>query len=286
MQRHNRLVTLWIVLLSALCIAVEGFEQFDARSLRSRWVTPITLEHATTTQQTAWGLMRRSSLPENHGMTFNFSQPEHKRFWMFNCFIDLSIAYLNDNKMICETHELKAHPEWMKNHPPVKTIWDLGNLPINDSIAQRFTAAGIDSSFPLQFAIEMNKNWFKQNDVQPGDIALWRTDRRKGYILHTANLNQLQVKGPILVEFEGSLPQSVWMTNNSVEYDLAFLSANKSVLSINRLKRNRGLPLHKKSVLVSYKPTKYALIAPKGWLKRNQLIQGKVVDTTTGSDYN
>ena len=69
-------------------------QKIDISDLYEKWVSFITLDHAITNEETQWGMMNRKSLPDNHGMIFTFNDSAIRKFWMFNCYIDLSIAYL------------------------------------------------------------------------------------------------------------------------------------------------------------------------------------------------
>ena len=125
-------------------------------------VIPITLEHAVTEQELARGLMGRPTLSPDHGMTFNYKKPHRLSFWMYNTLIDLSIAFLDENKVILEIHELKAYP----------LITD-----------QRFFQANaVTSNVNAKYALEMNKGWFEKHGITPGDRAVWELSSPNGYI--------------------------------------------------------------------------------------------------------
>lgn len=123
----------------------------------------ITLEHAVTENQQSYGLMNRKSMPFNHGMTFNYPAPRLLSFWMYQTQMDLSLAFLDENKVIREIHELKSYPE------------------INDPLF--FLKMSITSSFPASYALEMNKDWFVKNGVHPGDMAVWSIESSEGKII-------------------------------------------------------------------------------------------------------
>jgi uncharacterized membrane protein (UPF0127 family) len=267
-----------VLLLLLLSNIANGIEKYDARTLRDPWVTSVRLEHAVTDDQLSWGLMQRRSLAENSGMTFNFPTDEYRHFWMLNCLINLSIAYINENRMICEMHHMQAFPQRVKAMRPIRTLKDLKSLSYLDPSIQFFSTTGASSSFATHYALEVNENWFQQHNIRRGDIALWKVGKPRGLILHTANLDHLRITQPTLVEFDGRYPKAVWMTNNNVPYDIAYLSKEKKVTSVGKLKKNQLLPIYRKSVAISREPVKYALIAPVGWLAKNRLGVGASAD--------
>ena len=113
----------------------------------------LVLEHACTPEERAQGLMYREKLEENHGMTFNYEEPQILGFWSENCLIDLDVAFLSSEKVIQEIHTLKCHP---------LTI--------------------IYSKTPMQYALEMKGGWFAENGVGIGDRVHWVTHKPGGHI--------------------------------------------------------------------------------------------------------
>lgn len=143
---------------------------------------PITLEIARTKEQRTWGLMQRLSIPDNHGMLFYFP---NGRLWMFNTFIDLSVAFLDGRGTILSISELKAFPEMMDPKRPVHSIKDLFKYPSNDSITQFFLDKSLNIPKNVKFILEMNALWFTKNHVKPGDRLFWCLDSSEGFI-HTS----------------------------------------------------------------------------------------------------
>lgn len=136
----------------------------------------LTIETASTPAQTAWGLMGRTTLPPNHGMLFTFSYPHHIGVWMFNCHMDLSVAFLHENHTILEIRELKSYPDVMDPLRPVRSLDDMALYPPNDPVRQFFEEKTIFSYYPAKYMLEVAKGWFEENSVKPGDIILWNTN--------------------------------------------------------------------------------------------------------------
>ena len=59
----------------------------------------IELEIAQTSRQQRVGLMYRTSLADNRGMLFPFTQPIFARFWMKNVVIDLDMIFLHKGEI-------------------------------------------------------------------------------------------------------------------------------------------------------------------------------------------
>ena len=64
------------------------------------------VEVAETQEQHSYGLMNRNKMPENLGMIFVFDNNEIRSFWMKNTFIDLSIGYFDQNKVLFQIIEI------------------------------------------------------------------------------------------------------------------------------------------------------------------------------------
>lgn len=137
----------------------------------------ISLEHATTPEQIQWGLMQRPRLPNNHGLLIHFKKPRHANLWSFNCLISLSVAFIDEDNTIIQIAELTAYPELLDPKRPVNTPEDIyEKYHFNDPIIQFFQKHAIQSNHPVSYALEMNSNWFKDNNVKPGDKIVWNND--------------------------------------------------------------------------------------------------------------
>lgn len=129
---------------------------------------PITLEYAKTAQERTRGLMERTTLPPDHGMLFFNPKKEKMQIWMYNCTIDLSVAFLDEEGIIREIHEMKAYPEKMQQSPPDIDF---------------FLEKSVTSSFASSFTLEMNKDWFYNHHVSIGDRVKWDENTNRAFII-------------------------------------------------------------------------------------------------------
>jgi uncharacterized protein len=60
----------------------------------STGVHPFSVELATNEAERSVGLMYRKSLPEGHGMLFDFQYPQPVAFWMHNTYISLDMVFI------------------------------------------------------------------------------------------------------------------------------------------------------------------------------------------------
>lgn len=102
----------------------------------------ITAEIASKPQEIETGMMWRTSLPEMEGMLFVFPRPERRSFWMKNCPLPMTCAYIAANGEILETRDMVPHDE--------------GGI--------------LSKSDEVQFVLEMNRDWFKNHNVNPGAV--------------------------------------------------------------------------------------------------------------------
>ena len=121
-----------------------GPEQMDAEMC----VTPI---------QTETGMMFRKTMGTNDGMIFNLDylgpSGGPAAFWMKNCFIPLSVAYINPEGVIEEIHPLQ--------------VQDTNNV--------------VSTARNIRFALETPQGWFDQHHITPGMVI--RSER--GTLLQT-----------------------------------------------------------------------------------------------------
>lgn len=159
--------------------SVTAFFIFFFLAQLSAEIIPITLEIAHANEQRAWGLMKRPSMPENHGMLFY--QPKG-HIWMFNTMMDLSIAFLDRKGKIIQITELKAYPEKMDPRRPVNDLQDMRKYPHTDPIFQFFLERSCVIPSFTEYALEMNKEWFDRHQVHLGDSVKWQPRTGQAYI--------------------------------------------------------------------------------------------------------
>jgi uncharacterized protein len=113
----------------------------------------LVTEVAREQVQIATGMMFRTNMPENTAMIFVFPEPAPKNFYMRNCVVPLSAAYIAPDGTIVEIIDLQPGDE-----------------------------VGVQSkSDNIQFVMEVPQGWFKRHNITPG--AMVRTER--GSLLET-----------------------------------------------------------------------------------------------------
>ncbi|MBN1495492.1 MAG: DUF192 domain-containing protein [Spirochaetes bacterium] len=100
----------------------------------------LTVEIADTERRRQTGLMHRKTMPREHGMLFVFPREQKMNFWMKNTYIPLSIAYIDSNGVIREIYDMK---------------------PLDTSVTY-------PSALPALYALEVNRGWFRLNNISTG----------------------------------------------------------------------------------------------------------------------
>ena len=103
----------------------------------------MVAELALTGQQTQTGMMFRTNLAENAGMLFVFPEPFRASFWMKNCPLPLSAAYIDPDGVILEIRDLQPHN----------------------------TNSVVAASEGVQFVLETNQGWFGRHHVTAGMVV-------------------------------------------------------------------------------------------------------------------
>jgi uncharacterized protein len=102
----------------------------------------MTAEVAQTEQQQECGMMFRTNMGSNEGMIFLLPQPMRASFWMKNCPLPLSAAYIDPDGTIEEIHSLQPQD--------------------TNSVA---AAAG-----NILYVLETPQGWFQRNGVTTGAV--------------------------------------------------------------------------------------------------------------------
>ena len=103
----------------------------------------VSAEMALTDIQVETGMMFRTNLDENSGMIFPLQQPQQAKFWMLNCPLPLTAAFIDPQGQILEIHELHANDT-------------------NDVVTE---------SRNILYVLEMNQGWFVRHHIEPGTIV-------------------------------------------------------------------------------------------------------------------
>ena len=104
---------------------------------------PLNIEIPNNQTEFQLGLMFRESLDENSGMLFIFDSIDYHSFHMKNTTIPLDVAFINENGIIEQISEL---------------------IPLY--------VTPVTSHSLVRYALEVNKGWFTENNVNVGDKIL------------------------------------------------------------------------------------------------------------------
>lgn len=107
----------------------------------------LNTEIASRQVEIATGMMFRTNMPENEAMIFVFRDATPRSFYMRNCFVPLSAAYISPTGEILQIIDMQPHDE-----------------------------TGIPSqSSNIQFVLEVPQGWFARHHLATGAIV--RTER-------------------------------------------------------------------------------------------------------------
>ena len=107
----------------------------------------LVTEVALTGPQQMTGMMWRTNMPENTAMIFPHPAPRQAGYWMKNCYVPLSIAYIDTAGVILEIHDMKPHD----------------------------TNSVVSAATNVRFALETPQGWFQRHNVNPGAVV--KTER-------------------------------------------------------------------------------------------------------------
>ena len=108
------------------------------------WLGPkeVEAELAVTLTEISTGMMFRTNMPDHTGMLFVFASPRQREFYMKNCVVAISAAYIDTEGAIAEFVELQPGVE-----KPVPS-----------------------KSHQIQYVLEMPKGWFERNKISTGTV--------------------------------------------------------------------------------------------------------------------
>ncbi len=109
------------------------------------WLGPqeLAAEVARTPEQSQTGMMFRTNITDSDGMLFVLPYTQQAAFWMKNCLVPLSVAYIDPDGVIEEIHDLQPG-----NTNPVQS-----------------------ASLKVRFALEVSQGWFNRHQVFSGTVV-------------------------------------------------------------------------------------------------------------------
>jgi uncharacterized membrane protein (UPF0127 family) len=102
----------------------------------------LDAELALTPEQEETGLMYRTNITDDTAMLFVLPAPERASFWMTNCPISLSAAYIG----------------------PDGTIEEVRHLEKNDCVPV------VATNDNIQYVLEVNDGWFARHNINAGTV--------------------------------------------------------------------------------------------------------------------
>ena len=122
----------------------------------------FNLELALSTERRRQGLGGRETLPADGGMLFAFPRAAQQRFWMYDCLMDIDIAYLDPIGYITAIHTM-----------PKEAPRGVDELEVD----YQNRLPGYPSRYPAQFVIELAPGMFETLGLEAGDRIDIPTDR-------------------------------------------------------------------------------------------------------------
>ena len=107
----------------------------------------LVAEIARAPKELATGMMFRTNMAPNEAMLFLLPVAGQASFYMKNTVIPLSCAYMDGEGKILEVHDMKPKDE----------------------------TSILSATYNIQFVLEVNQGWFKQNQIGPGTLV--RTEK-------------------------------------------------------------------------------------------------------------
>ena len=104
----------------------------------------MTVELAVTPEQITTGMMFRTNIEENTGMLFLLGRPVQPSFWMKNCPLPLSAAFIDPSGTVLELHDFQP-----QNTNPVPA-----------------------TAHNVQYVLETSHGWFEQHHIGNGTLVV------------------------------------------------------------------------------------------------------------------
>ncbi len=123
------------IFLLFLSFSVISEEKISIESLFSK------IEVVSNSQERKLGLMYRENLPYDDAMFFIWEYKKRQCMWMRNTYIPLNVAYLDSSGKILEIYDM---------------------VPFSDE--------SVCSKKRVRYALEVNLNWFEDNNILVGDV--------------------------------------------------------------------------------------------------------------------
>ena len=137
-------VALFAVLSYASCKS-KKLPVTDITITRADGTTAIVkAEVAQKEEERNYGFMNRKNIPDGTGMLFVFEKEQILSFWMKNTPHPLSIAYIDSRGKIRNIHDMTP-----------------------------FSLTPIKSTSSVRYALEVPQGWYKENNINVGDIVSW-----------------------------------------------------------------------------------------------------------------
>lgn len=163
--RRTLFNTLLLFIVTMMCSACAGELPGDGNTetvqLGGR---PFQLELAMSNDSRTRGLGGRSELPADGGMLFIFPEAARRGFWMYDCLMNIDIAFIDPLGHVTAIHTMPFEPPRGENESIVEYE---ARLP-------RYR-----SGFPAQYAIELRPGMFKELGISKGDRLTLNLERLK-----------------------------------------------------------------------------------------------------------
>jgi uncharacterized membrane protein (UPF0127 family) len=141
MPPNQSMKIIFLLLIPALTFALE----FKSKIIHVG-SQKLKVELAESEEQQERGLMFRRSIKDGEGMLFVFQEAKPRRFWMKNTFVNLSIGYFDEQKILIDIQDMKAVTSELEQNPQT-----------------------YPSARPAKYALEVPLGWFLRNKLKKGE---------------------------------------------------------------------------------------------------------------------